>query len=361
MKILFISLEQSGREILKTILDNAFFTNNQFCINTFGLNENYLNIKDLTSINIKSIMGITDIFFNLFYLFKLRKNINTLIKSKNFTHIFFIDSFDFTKFYLNKFINKNISYYQIVGPSVFIWKKNRAKFINKNISGLFSIFEIERSYYDPSIYNFIGHPLISKVKLNYNFNGEIQNIGIFLGSRLQEISKNIKIIKELISKLEIKNNYKYYFFTTPSFDNLIKRNFSTIQNSKFILNNEDYYEKMSILDFAFACSGTVHLELSFSHIPHFIFYKASSLNYFIFKYFVKSKFLSLINIFNKKLIVKEFVQENFNSQKLFNSFIEMSDKEKLFQYRSTLITSLNNSNLKNYNPNIIIDYLKKFF
>ena len=106
MKILFITLEQSGKEILKTILNNNFFINNHNLINTFGLNDNYLNIKDLTNIDIKPLMGISEVFINLFYLYKLRKNINVLIKSNNFTHIFFIDSFDFTKFYLKKFQKK---------------------------------------------------------------------------------------------------------------------------------------------------------------------------------------------------------------------------------------------------------------
>ena len=46
--------------------------------------------------------------------------------------------------------------------------------------------------------------------------------------------------------------------------------------------NKDYYINMSKLDFAFACSGTVHLELSFSKIPHFIFYKANWINFLIF-------------------------------------------------------------------------------
>ena len=361
MKILFITLEQSGKEILKTILNNNFFINNHNLINTFGLNDNYLNIKDLTNIDIKPLMGISAVFVNLLYLYKLRKNINVLIKYNNFTHIFFIDSFDFTKFYLKKFQKKKINYYQIVGPSVFIWKKNRAEFINKNMNGLFSIFEIERDFYDSNKYSFIGHPLISKVKLNNNFNDKVKNIGIFLGSRLQEISKNIKVIKDLLNKLESNSQYNYFFFTTPNFDNLIKKYFSTINNSKFILNNDNYYENISLLDFAFACSGTVHLELSFSHIPHFIFYKSSKLNFFIFKYFVKSNFLSLINIFNKQLIVKEFVQNNFTGQLLFNNFMELLKDDNLSQYRSNMILSLKNSNLQSYKPNIIVDHLKKFF
>ena len=60
----------------------------------------FLPFKDLTNIKIKSLMGFVDIIKNLSYLFNLRNSLNSVVKNNNFTHIFFIDSFDFSKFYL---------------------------------------------------------------------------------------------------------------------------------------------------------------------------------------------------------------------------------------------------------------------
>ena len=54
-------------------------------------------------------MGLTKIVSNIFYLFKIRKDVNHVIEINNFTHVFFIDSFDFTKFYLDKYPNKLIN------------------------------------------------------------------------------------------------------------------------------------------------------------------------------------------------------------------------------------------------------------
>ena len=48
MKILFITLEQSGRQILKSILDDNFFKNNKNQIFTFGMDNDYLDFNDLT-------------------------------------------------------------------------------------------------------------------------------------------------------------------------------------------------------------------------------------------------------------------------------------------------------------------------
>ena len=359
MKILFVTLEQSARENLKSVLKNNFFQNNLDKFFTFGMSQEKLPFKDLTNIKIKSLMGLVDICKNIPYLLSLRNSLHFLVKINSFTHIFFIDSFDFSKFYLSKYRNNSIKYCQLIGPSVFIWKKNKAKFINKHFDQIFSIFEVERKFYDIHKYSYIGHPLLNNIIVNDINRFPIRNIGIFLGSRYQEINTNIPIILDLIMKLKNLNNFNFHFFITKEFEILIKNNFKD-NNYQFHLNDFYYYNKISKLDFAFACSGTVHLELSFSQIPHFIFYKANWLNYLIFKLFVKSKHLSLINIFNKKACVKEYIQSNFNSNILINDFKTLFNNKVLFYlYLNNIVDCLKKSNIQNFNSDKIIDYLKK--
>ena len=323
------------------------------------MSQEKLPFKDLTNIKIKSLMGLVDICKNIPYLFSLRNSLHFLVKINSFTHIFFIDSFDFSKFYLSKYRNNSIKYCQFIGPSVFIWKKNKAKFINKYFDQIFSIFEVERKFYDIHKYSYIGHPLLNNIIVNDINRFPIRNIGIFLGSRYQEINTNIPIILDLIMKLKNLNNFNFHFYVTKEFEILIKNNFKD-NNYQFHLNDCYYYNKISKLDFAFACSGTVHLELSFSQIPHFIFYKANWLNYLIFKLFVKSKHLSLINIFNKKACVKEYIQSNFNSNILINDFKTLFNNKVLFYlYLNNIVDCLKKSNIQNFNSDKIIDYLKK--
>ena len=323
------------------------------------MSQENLPFRDLTNIKIKSLMGFVDIFKNLPYLFRLRNSLYKVQNDNNFTHIFFIDSFDFSKFYLNKFNNRSLKYCQFIGPSVFIWKKNKAKFINKYFDHIFSIFEVERKFYNKKKYSYIGHPLLNNIVLNKKDKFPIKNIGFFLGSRYQEIIYNIPIISKLISNLKKLDNFNFQFYVTKEFHSLIKDHFKS-KNCQFYLNNNDYYKNLSKLDFAFACSGTVHLELSFSQIPHFIFYKANWFNYFIFKIFVKSKYLSLVNIFNKRLCIKEFIQSNFNHNILTNEFEYLfKNKIKFYDYKNLMIESLNKSNIQQIKLEIIIDYLKR--
>ena len=359
MKILFVTLEQSARENIKVLLNYNFFQNNINNFYTFGMPDEDLVFKDLTNIKIKSLMGLVDISKNLPYLFSLRNSLNLLEQENNFTHIFFVDSFDFSKFYLKKYRNNSIKYCQFIGPSVFIWKKNKAKFINKYFDHIFSIFEVERKFYKKEKYSYIGHPLLNNVVLNNRDKYPIRNIGIFLGSRYQEIIYNIPIITQLLNNLEKLDNFNFYFFVTKEFEDLIKNSF-TNDKYQFFLNDREYYKHLSKLDFAFACSGTVHLELSFSHIPHFIFYKANWLNYLIFRIFVRSKYLSLVNIFNKSSSIKEFIQSNFNHFLMLKEFEYLFvNKDKFCSYSNLMIEALNKSNIQKIRSEIIIDYLKK--
>ena len=359
MKILFVTLEESARQNLRSIITDIFFIHNSDNIHTFGFDDNNSNFKDFTNIKIKSIMGITKIISNIIYLLKLRLKLNLIISKNNYTHVFFIDSFDFTKFYLNKFKSSKIKYCQIIGPSVFLWKKSKAKYINNNLDHIFSIFKIESKYYAPEIYTYIGHPIFNNIFPNNNITNKISNIGIFLGSRFQEILKNINTIQNLLTLLNNKSKFEFHFFITKEFEDYIKKKFLGFPNIKFFLNDNNYYYNISKLDFAFACSGTVHLELSFSKIPHFIFYKANFVNYFIFKYFVRSKYLSLLNIFSNMFIVKEFIQDKFNASVLYDAFNQLNnDSNLLAKYRDDIHISLEKLNFSKLNTNLIIDYLK---
>ena len=359
MKILFVTLEQSARENLKVILKNKFFQNNIDKFYTYGAPNENLPFKDLTNIKIKSLMGFVEIVKNIFYLFNLRNSLHQVVKDNSFSHIFFIDSFDFSKFYLSKFRKNSVKYCQLIGPSVYIWKKNKAKFINKYFDHIFSIFEIERKFYVKEKYTYIGHPLLNNIIINNRKKYPIKNIGIFLGSRYQEIILNIPIIIDVIRNLKKLADFNFQFYVTKEFEPLI-RNHLNKEDFNFYLNDENYYNNLSKIDFAFACSGTVHLELSFTQTPHFVFYKANWFNYLIFKLFVRSKYLSLVNIFNKRSCVKEFVQSNFNHNILMSEFeLLFNNKDLFYDYFNLMIESIKKSNFQKMNPDILIDYLKK--
>ena len=84
MKILFITLEESAKQNLSSILDHPFLKENYTNVFTFGMSEMKLSYNDLTNMPLKSIMGFTKILTNLFYIYKLRSKLHEIISSNSY-------------------------------------------------------------------------------------------------------------------------------------------------------------------------------------------------------------------------------------------------------------------------------------
>ena len=77
--------------------------------------------------------------------------------------------------------------------------------------------------------------------------------------------------------------------------------------------------------------------------------------------FIKTNYLSIINIFHKKEIVKEYIQANFSAEVLYNNFQSLyNDKNKFLDYANRMSSYTDKSNFDDFNNKPIIDYLKKF-
>jgi len=357
MNILFVSLEESGKKISSKILDKISQQNISHNYYTFGLDINFSsNISDINNMKIRPLMGFFEVIKNIRYIYNLRRHLISQVKKFNIEYIFFIDSFDFSRFFYNKF-NK-IKCSQIVGPSVFIWKKKKAKYINDNFDKLFSIFLADKQYYDPHIYSYIGHPLSSNIVSRNLKPKSIKNVGIFLGSRDQEIFNNFKIISSFISISS--NDFNYIFFTLPKYKKFIEDHYSQNSKVQVIINDKNYYTNISKIDFALACSGTVHLELSLSKIPHLVFYNTNFINALFFKLFIKIKFISLLNIFSNKEIVREFFYNNFNSKSINSYLLSVNNENKLNSLSNDLDENIKINNINFFDLKPIFDHLKKF-
>ena len=67
-----------------------------------------------------------------------------------------------------------------------------------------------------------------------------------------------------------------------------------------------------------------------------------------------------MNIFNKKEIVKEFIQNDFTVTNLSNFFANFKlNKDKLYNYRKNMFDGIKSSNFENFRSSIITDYLEK--
>jgi len=220
---------------------------------------------------------------------------------------------------------QGIKVFYYISPQIWAWEKSRIKQIRKNVDKMFVILPFEKEYYQKNNFevDFVGHPLVDEIaKDNFPFSIETEKpiIALLPGSRKQEISK------VLPKMLEVANDFPDYQFvvaTTNSVEEEFYKNI--IANKNILLAKNETYGLLKNAKAALVTSGTATLETALLGVPQVVCYKTNSFSFQIAKRLVKTKFISLVNIIMDKLVVKELIQDELNSQNLSASLSDILD------------------------------------
>ena len=333
-KIFIVTGEPSGDKLASKVISNLKKKNSEIEYLCLGGSH-------LKSLGIKSIFDLTEITYFaftsvLFNLFKINKKINFTVNEVikfNPDVLFTVDSPDFTLRVAEKVkkINPNIKTIHYVAPQVWIWREGRVKKIKKFIDHILLLFNFEKKYFDKEniLNTFVGHPFLeksikSKVDLSNVFYKDKKIISIFPGSRNSEVNILMPILINFIKLMNKKfSNFIYIFHATDQNKNIIlkllkKNNFN---NAEVVLDENVKSELLSKSVFAVAKSGTISLEICNAGVASIIIYKMNSINYFITKLLVNTKFANIINIINNKEIIPELLQSECNPEEIFRSVV----------------------------------------
>ena len=101
-----------------------------------------------------------------------------------------------------------------------------------------------------------------------------------------------------------------------------------IKNKNVSVIKNETYALLSNSRAALVTSGTATLEASVFKIPQVVCYKSSWISYQIAKKLIKVKYISLVNLIMDKEVVKELIQEEFNTKNLSNALKVILDTKK---------------------------------
>ncbi len=334
-KIFICCTEQSGENIVFNICKKL--KKYDFTIDGVGgnISEQFFK-KKYYDISIFKSLGLFEIIFSIPKYLKIINNLTNKILINNYDLVICVDSPDFNyqlakKLKKNNFKNNII---QIVAPTVWAWRKGRAKKFAKVFDEIFTLFNFEKKYFEKEGLKttFIGHPISIINNNKTNEAEEKKNIIAFLpGSRENEINKLLVYFKILHDHL-LKENYTKFKIFIPTLPHLIDKIMKLTKDWKIkpiISDNPDVIENLYKNVFiSITCSGTASLEISKRLIPQIILYKLNFLTYFIFSFFIKIRFANILNILNNKMIIKEVVNKQLTKKNLLIAFdILLNDKE----------------------------------
>ncbi len=76
---------------------------------------------------------------------------------------------------------------------------------------------------------------------------------------------------------------------------------------------------------ALAKSGTINMELALNSVPQIVGYKVSRVTAFFARYLLRFnvKYISPVNLLLNKMLIPEFIQEDFKVDKIFNAALKI--------------------------------------
>ncbi len=203
---------------------------------------------------------------------------------------------------------------------------------------ILAIFEEEAKFYSDNGGNvkFVGHPMLDFYRNIPSKEESLREIGltsdqkillIIPASRKQELKYILPTLLQAAKLLQEKDPSIVVFIPSglKEFDLILNKSLKDYGVvGRVILSHEVDKIKpflFSVAHLAFAKSGTINMELALNSVPQIVGYKVSRFTAYFARYFLRFniKYISPVNLILNKMLIPEFIQEDFKAEKIFNS------------------------------------------
>lgn len=360
MKIYIIATEASGDYLGSHLIRELKKKKN---CSIQGIGGELMKMEGLSSwipIEKFNTIGLVEVLIRIPKFYKIFKKVENFIKNYPPDIIITIDSPSFSYRLIKKIqgLRKKVRMIHYVAPTVWAWKKYRAKIFANLYDQLFVLFKFEKKYFlEHGLETFwVGHQIFFNKS-----NIKKKNIISFLpGSRETEIKKNLKKMKNVLNDISFEYpNYKFFILGFDHHKEIINKIIPN-SNAKIITNYNLKQKIMMQSSLALASSGSVTLELSKYQTPMVVVYDTNYLTRILIKFFVKVKFCSLINIFFNKEVVPELIFEKFTYSRVINQIRELLNNKTLRKKQIKYMNIFSKNMLNNGSPSkLIVDHIFK--
>jgi lipid-A-disaccharide synthase len=316
-----------------------------------------------------AFMGFAEVIFNLKTILGNIKRCKNDIARFNPNVIILIDYPGFNMRIAKWAKERGIKTHYYISPQIWAWKENRISAIKRDFDELYIILPFEKDFYEKKHnfpVHFVGHPLIDAIK-NREITTEetfrIENnldskpiIALLPGSRKQEISKMLEIMLSVVADFK---EYQFVIAGAPSQDFSFYQSFLNNENVHFVANQT--YDLLAISYAALVTSGTATLETALFKVPEVVCYKGNWISYQIAKRVVTLKYISLVNLIMDREVVKELIQDDFNTKNLkmeLSKILDSKNRSRIFADYDELETCLGGEGASEKTAKLIIDALK---
>jgi lipid-A-disaccharide synthase len=254
-----------------------------------------------------------------------------------------IDFPDFNLALAKKAKRSGIPVLYYVSPQVWAWRSGRVKKIASLVNRMAVLFPFEVDIYKNVNLEcaFVGHPITETIDIGRSKEELKRNLGLdpsrrvvsFLpGSRISEIKRHESTVRETAEKLH--GLYPEIQIVVPLLSGTgVKGDYPDYVTVLY----DRTKEAVACSDAAAVASGTATLETALLGTPMVVFYRLSPLTFFLGRFLVKVRFISLVNLISEREVVLELIQKNATAENVYSEIRKLLDDH---DYRKNMVSSL---------------------
>jgi lipid-A-disaccharide synthase len=263
-----------------------------------------------------AIMGFTDVLEKLGQIRRAKKLVVNDLKLNRPDCLILIDygGFNLRMAQAAKELGIKVFYY--IPPKVWAWNTSRVKKLKEYTDRIFVILPFEKEFYASHgiEVDYVGNPVLDAVAAfrpseDFRIRNKLDEkpiIAILPGSRKSEIESS------LFRVLSILPAYPDHLFVVAGVDNLPQSYYNNFRrNGRVDIVYEQTYDLLRNAEMAVVTSGTATLETALFRVPQVVVFATGTITYWLARFFVKIKFISLVNLIAGRKVVAELIQSNF--------------------------------------------------
>ncbi|MGB4068460.1 MAG: lipid-A-disaccharide synthase [Nitrospira sp.] len=279
-----------------------------------------------------------------------------LFRSEPWDAVIFVDNpgLNLRYAYFAKSAGLRVLYY--VAPQIWAWGAWRMYWIKKRVDQVLVILPFEKPLYDNAGMRctFVGHPILDAVKESYDrpalrsrfgFAQDERVVGLLPGSRAHEVQALLPILIRAAEQLAHRAPKTKFILAQASTiqDNLLQ---PLLRHSSVpvTLVKEQASEVMAVSDVVLVASGTATLQAAVVGTPMVLIYRTSELEFWIASFFLRVKWIGLVNLVAGRSVVPELLQDEATGQRLYEEALRILEdpaayaemKRSLAQVRDAL-------------------------
>ncbi|MBU0690668.1 lipid-A-disaccharide synthase [bacterium] len=278
-----------------------------------------------------AFMGFAEVVRHLPYIMAVRRKVLSEILTRKPELLILIDYPGFHFSLMRKLVRYRDSYrpkiLYYIAPQVWAWKAGRAKELAEFADRIAVIFPFEVPVFESYGANvtFVGHPLLDEAGeipprgeyLNsIGLNADDRVVGLFPGSRKQEIRRHLPVLLETVAKLrKFQANVQFVLSEVPQVPvELYDRILGETVGIKRVRGQS--HSVLAHANASIVKSGSSTVEAAYFGNPFIVYYKTAALSYAIGKRIIKVKHIAMANLLVNEEIVPEYIQHEANPDTL---------------------------------------------